>query len=85
MVIPTAEPEYLFSGAALRQLRKERGLSVTAFAVLIGRSGCTVTLYEAGNQQPSVTVLSRMAAALGCRPGDLCAPVDPDEEEAAVQ
>jgi transcriptional regulator with XRE-family HTH domain len=67
----TANAEYPFSPPTLRRLRKQRGLDVTRFAVLVGRSAFTLSAYEAGKQIPPADVVALMGAVLGVHPGDL--------------
>jgi DNA-binding XRE family transcriptional regulator len=60
-----------FDGAELQRRREERGMARTPFAVGIGRSAQALAAYEYGNRIPPVPVVEKMAALLGCQPGDL--------------
>ena len=55
----------IFSGARLRQLRTELGLTKEQLAVTSGRSYSSITKYESGDVVPSGRILGTLAAALG--------------------
>jgi len=52
-------------GIHLRDLRKERGLSLRALAEMSDLSPNTISLIERGGNPPSVPTLHRLATALG--------------------
>ncbi|MGI6603793.1 MAG: helix-turn-helix domain-containing protein [bacterium] len=55
----------------LRQLRRERGLSLTELAVRAGISTSYLSEVEHGRKSPSLSVLHRIAAALNLEPASL--------------
>ena len=58
-------------GTALRLKRKDAGLSVKDLADRIGCDATTVTKIELGQRDPSVELLGRLAAAVGCLADEL--------------
>lgn len=54
-----------FSGQRLRAARIAAGIRPEALALSIGRSAHAVQAYELGRSLPSVSVLARLADALG--------------------
>jgi transcriptional regulator with XRE-family HTH domain len=52
-------------GIKLRQLRKERGLSIRALARASGISANALSMIERGRSSPTVSTLYKLAAALG--------------------
>lgn len=62
---------YVFSGARLRFMRRRAGLSPERLAVAIDRSYATITLYERDRVVPPGAIVSALADAVGCTPGDL--------------
>jgi transcriptional regulator with XRE-family HTH domain len=46
-------------------LRKERGLSQAALAEKLGVTQASIANYESGRREPSITMLRKIAAALG--------------------
>lgn len=61
---PTAGPEKAF-GEALREVRKERGVSQEALALESGFDRTYVSLVERGMKSPTIRAVVRMAAVLG--------------------
>ncbi|MEG1758528.1 MAG: helix-turn-helix transcriptional regulator [Oscillospiraceae bacterium] len=55
----------------IKDLRKERGLSVRALGAMVGVSGASVTRWELGQAFPRSDKLSLLADALGCSIDDL--------------
>lgn len=55
-----------YNGHAIRALRQARKLNVSALAAAAGIRQPHMSLIEAGKRQPSDTVATRLAAALGC-------------------
>lgn len=53
------------AGALLRDARKRRGLTLDELARRSGVAKSTLSLYENGRQQPSVSALDRLLGALG--------------------
>ncbi|WP_060176885.1 helix-turn-helix domain-containing protein [Streptomyces sp. IMTB 1903] len=66
-------PALRFNPDALRQIRRQRGVTQRALAVEIGRDFTTISHYESGRYAPSVGTLSSIAAALGARMDDFIA------------
>ncbi len=58
-------------GLRLRQLRKERGISLVALATRSGVSKLTIIKTEAGRTKPTARTLERLAKALGVLPSIL--------------
>jgi len=52
-------------GRELRAARRAAGLSQRQLAEAVGTSQATVSAYEAGRKQPSVTTLARLLATCG--------------------
>jgi len=52
-------------GARLRELRRERGLSIRGLAAELGCSASHISQFERGLSEPSVGLLTALAAALG--------------------
>lgn len=59
-----------FSPDALRQIRRERGVTQRKLAAEIGRDFTTVSQYETGRCAPSVGTLATIAAALDAKMTD---------------
>ncbi len=51
--------------ATLREARRRAGLSQTALARRTGTSQATISAYETGAKEPSVSTLTRLLAATG--------------------
>jgi len=66
-------------GSRLKALRKERGLSQTALADLLGSSKQVVSRYETGQRVPKVDTVLHYASALGVPLSVLAGP-DGDED-----
>jgi transcriptional regulator with XRE-family HTH domain len=60
-------------GETLRRLRKERGLSQEALAEAASVTADYLGFIERGDNVPTVTVLLKLARALGVDAGDLLA------------
>lgn len=58
-------PARTFSPDALRQIRRDRGVSQKNLAAAIGRDFTTVSQYENGKCAPSLGVLASIADVLG--------------------
>jgi transcriptional regulator with XRE-family HTH domain len=58
-------------GLVLRDLRKERGLSQEALALEAGIQRNYVSLIERGINQPTITIIFRLAAALEMKPSQV--------------
>jgi len=52
---------------AMRQLRKERGLSLETLADMVGLSTSQVSRFETGKREPRVHEMEKIAVALGCQ------------------
>lgn len=55
------------SARAIREARRQAGLSQAALAARAGTSQATLSAYESGRKQPSVETLSRILGAAGAR------------------
>jgi transcriptional regulator with XRE-family HTH domain len=64
---------YVFDGAELRRRRKANGLRIEGLAALADLSHKTLVFYESGRTKPSSEMVGKLAAILGCDPGDLFA------------
>ncbi|WP_435173607.1 helix-turn-helix domain-containing protein [Actinacidiphila sp. bgisy145] len=53
-----------FSPDALRQIRRDRGVTQVQLAAVLGRSITSVSMYENGRSTPPVEVLAAIADAL---------------------
>lgn len=49
----------------LRQLRKEKDISVKCLASAVGVCPLTIYRYETGKREPTLLIAKRLAAALG--------------------
>lgn len=58
-------------GRNLRQLRQEKGLSQEAFAFEAKLHRTYVSDLERGARNPTITVVEKLAKALGVKPGTL--------------
>ena len=66
------EPGHAF-GRALRQRRRESGLSQEHLALEAGIERVYVSLLENGKRQPTFHMMVKLAGALGCSAADLVA------------
>jgi putative transcriptional regulator len=74
----TAPTKHTIDSEELRRRRIAAGLSQTALAEAVGKSGATISYIESGDRQPSPALLVKIARALGCESTDLMpAPVAP--------
>lgn len=55
------------AGTALRETRIAAGLTQSELASRVGTSQATISSYENGSKEPSVTTLSRLLRAMGAR------------------
>ncbi|MDH1308330.1 helix-turn-helix domain-containing protein [Pseudomonas fulva] len=60
----------------LRERRKGAGLTQEKLALEAGVQRNYVSLIERGVHQPTINIIFKLAAALGCRPSDLFAEVE---------
>lgn len=58
-------------GENLRNLRKERNLSIKKLSELSGLSAVQISNYEHNHYVPNAINISKLAAALGCAYDDL--------------
>ena len=58
-------------GERIKELREQKGLSVAAFADLVGVCRQTVYLWESSSSIPSFSDAVRIASALNCSTDDL--------------
>ena len=71
------QPNQAF-GLVLRDLRKERGLSQEALALDAGIQRNYVSLIERGINQPTITIIFKLSAALEMPPSQLIELVEAD-------
>ena len=69
-VQPGAGPERAF-GDALREIRKERGVSQERLALDSGLDRTYVSLIERGVQSPTLRTVAKVAAVLGVKSSDI--------------
>lgn len=55
-------------GSRIQAMRQSQGMSIGEFSRLSGFARSSLQNYEAGNRQPSLDVIKRLAGALGCSP-----------------
>ena len=55
----------------IRQLRRERGISVKVLAQTVGVSEMTIYRYEQEKRIPQVTIAAKIAEVFGCNIDDL--------------
>jgi transcriptional regulator with XRE-family HTH domain len=65
-------------GQVLRTLRLERGLSQEALALEAGIQRNYVSLIERGKNQPTITIIFKLASALEMKPSQVVALVEAD-------
>jgi transcriptional regulator with XRE-family HTH domain len=70
-------------GANVKRLRRNTGLSQEAFADLAGIHRTYVSDVERGRRNPTISVVEKLARALGVQAGALL--VDPVEETVDVE
>ena len=75
--ILTKQPNEAF-GLVLRDLRKDRGLSQEALALDAGIQRNYVSLIERGINQPTITIVFKLSAALKMQPSQLIELVEAD-------
>lgn len=63
-------------GRALRKRRKEAGLTQEQLALEADIQRNYVSLIERGVNQPTITIIFKLAGALGCRPSSLVEDVE---------
>lgn len=72
-------------GAALRQLRRDRGLSLTAAAEASGLSRSFIAMVESGSTEIAVSRLIRLAGAYGAFAADLLTEIHSTAEPEVVR
>ncbi|WP_175037890.1 helix-turn-helix domain-containing protein [Burkholderia contaminans] len=70
MLGETLEPKVAF-GRVLRRFRKRAGLSQEQLALEAGVRRTYVSLIELGQNQPTITIIFKLAAALNSLPSEL--------------
>jgi transcriptional regulator with XRE-family HTH domain len=63
-------------GIVLREIRKERGMSQEALALEADLQRNYVSLIERGINQPTISTIFKLAAALGFKPSEILARVE---------
>jgi transcriptional regulator with XRE-family HTH domain len=69
-------PEAVAFGAKVREIRTKRKLTQEALAEAAGIASIQVGFIERGNNVPKLTMILRLARALGVRPGSLIDHID---------
>ncbi len=64
-------PERLAFGATVKELRKHRNWTQAQLAERAGLHRSAVALLEVGLREPSLSIITRIATALGVSPGRL--------------
>lgn len=72
------EPIAVAFGKRLREVRKERGLSVHKLAQTTGMYESDIGRYEKGGRDPQLSTILRFARGLGIEPGELLDPLADD-------
>lgn len=67
-------------GAAIRRLRKDRGLSQEVLSGLAGIARTHLTMIESGTKQANFETLWRIAGALNMRPSEMVAQIEAQVE-----
>jgi transcriptional regulator with XRE-family HTH domain len=84
---PTRTPRETF-GQRLARARLQAGaargrhFTQTELAAAVGLTSPTISQYEAGASEPSLSIIERLAEALGVEPGPLAFGSDPDPKPA---
>jgi hypothetical protein len=73
----TKDVAYRFSGQELRRRRVAADYTITGLGTAIGRCSAAIVQYQSGVTVPSTNAVLRLAAALGCEPGELFERVSP--------
>lgn len=68
-------------GANFARLRKDKGFTQERFAETSGFTQQYVSDLERGRRNPTVVTLFHLASALGVKPAELVAEVDPADSE----
>lgn len=71
-------------GRRVRHLRREKGLTLDALGLLVGRAGSQLSLVENGRREPKLDLLRALAAALGVEVADLLG-AEPPSRRAALE
>jgi transcriptional regulator with XRE-family HTH domain len=69
--MPIRSPAHADFGAAMRQIRNQRGLSQEALAEACELDRTYISGIERGTRNPSLTNILKIAEALGARPAEL--------------
>ncbi|MGH9106835.1 MAG: helix-turn-helix domain-containing protein [Acidimicrobiales bacterium] len=67
----------LVFGHRLRHLRRQSGMTLAVLGHAVGRPPSYLSQLENGHLEPRLSTVNRLAAALGCHPGDLLVPGAP--------
>jgi transcriptional regulator with XRE-family HTH domain len=72
-------------GAALRRVRLAAGMTQEQLALESGVQRNFISLIETGQNQPTITTISKLARALGLRASELVAEAERDDERGRAQ
>lgn len=56
---------------AIKEIRSARGITQAELAERIGTTVATISRYESGQREPTLTIAAKLAAALDCSVDDL--------------
>jgi transcriptional regulator with XRE-family HTH domain len=71
--MPIRSPAHAAFGEAIREMRKQRGISQESLALMCGLDRTYISGIERGVRNPSLTNILRIAAALQVAPAELFA------------
>lgn len=75
--MPTRSPAHAAFGEAIRNIRKQRGVSQEGLALACGLDRTYISGIERGTRNPSLTNIFKVAAALDVSPAELFARAEP--------
>ena len=67
----------LVFGQRLRHLRKRAGMTLETLGAKVGSSASYLSQLENGHREPRLSTVNQLAAALGCKPGELLSSAAP--------
>ena len=79
-----AEIDTLLFGQRLRHLRRERGLTLDALGLRVGKPAPFLSLIENGRREPRLSLIEALAGALDVAAADLLSP-DPPNRRASLE
>jgi transcriptional regulator with XRE-family HTH domain len=73
--MPIRSPAHAAFGEAIREMRKQRGISQESLALMCGLDRTYISGIERGTRNPSLTNILRIATALQTTPAELLADI----------